>query len=58
MRMASGVTETASLNLMRKANGVSPSCRSGSPWNAAVSGSATWAGDERPDEASRSRAMT
>ena len=41
VRMASGVTATASLNARRKLNAVSPSCASGSPSNAAVSGSAT-----------------
>ena len=56
VRMASGVTATASLNAMRKVNGVSPSCRAGTPSNAAVSGSATWPSDEPPD-ASRSRRM-
>ena len=39
VRIASGVTATASLNARRKLNAVSPSCASGSPSNAAVSGS-------------------
>ena len=42
VRIASGVTATASLNARRKLNAVSPSCASGSPSNAAVSGSYEW----------------
>ena len=57
VRMVSGVTETVSLNSMPKVNGVSPSCASGNPWNAAVNRSATLPGDEALDEACRSRAM-
>ena len=41
VRIASGVTATASLNARRKLNAVSPSCASGSPSKLAVSGSAT-----------------
>ena len=48
VRMASGVTTTASLNMMRKVNAVSPSCASGSPSKAAVSRSASRPGDELP----------
>ena len=48
VRMASGVTATASLNARRKLNAVSPSCASGSPSNAAVSGFATLPADEPP----------
>ena len=48
VRMASAVTATASLNTMRKVNAVSPSCATGSPSNAAVSGSAVVPFDEPP----------
>ena len=53
MRIASGVTATASLNESRKVNAVSPSCASGTPSNAAVSGSATL-----PDDEPRAAAVT
>ena len=49
VRITSGVTTTASLNTMRKVKAVWPSCASGSPSKAAVSGSASPPGDERPE---------